>query len=180
MSSKPVEPLRPEDRQTIHNIAVKNNVVKGAAIPILQEVQSKLGYVSKEALQVISDSTGLPASDLYSIVTFYSQFRLEPLGEHTVKVCHGTACHLAGADKITQSIEMATGAKEGQTSPDGKFTHERVACLGCCSLAPVLMVGEEVHARLEPGKIRRLVADILERHENGLARLYLEFCSVYR
>ena len=98
--------------------------------------------------------------------TYTSQFRLEPVGEHTVKVCHGTACHLAGADKITQAFEMATGAKEGQTSPDGRFTHDRVACVGCCSLGPVVMIDEEVHARVEPDKVRKLVDEILSRTKN--------------
>jgi NADH-quinone oxidoreductase subunit E len=155
--------LKPSDRRSLNSIVYRNNVEKGSAIPILQEVQNRFGHVSPAAIMAISEATGIPASDLYSIVTFYAQFRLEPLGEHTIKVCHGTACHLAGAGKVTHAIEMATGAKEGGTSKDGKFTHERVACLGCCSLSPVVMVDGEIHARVQTDKVKKLVQDVLKR-----------------
>ncbi len=151
---------KPVNTELIAGIVYRNNAEKGSAIPILQEVQSTFGYVPPAAIQSISEATGIPASDLYSIVTFYSQFRLEPLGENTIKVCHGTACHLAGANRVTQAVEMATGAQEGRTSADGKFTLERVACLGCCSLAPVLMVNDEVHARVKPEEIRKMVEEV--------------------
>jgi NADH-quinone oxidoreductase subunit E len=144
-------------KEQLREIVKRVNVERGSAIPILQEVQNKLGYVSKEMIDVITAETGIPASDLYGIVTFYAQFHLEPRGEHLVKVCHGTACHLAGADRVTHAVEMATGAKEGHTSPDRKFTHERVACLGCCSLAPVVMVNEDVHANVRSDRVAALM-----------------------
>lgn len=135
-------------KEQLSEIIKEVNVERGAAIPILQEVQARLGHVSKEMIDEISVQTGIPASDLYGIATFYSQFYLEPRGEYTVKVCHGTACHLVGAARVTTAVEMATGAKEGETSPDRAFSHERVACVGCCSLAPVVMVDDDVHAKI--------------------------------
>jgi len=166
--------LKPGDRRALSSIVYRNNVDKGSAIPILQEVQNKFGHVSPAAMLAISEATGMPASELYSIVTFYAQFRLEPLGEHTLKVCHGTACHLAGADKVTHAFEMATGAKESGTSPDGKFTHERVACLGCCSLSPVVMIDGEVYARVETDKVKKLVQDVLKKSSKAAALASLE------
>jgi len=147
----------------IDAIAHKHNARNGAVISILQEVQDTYGCVSKAAIQRIAENTGVAASEIYGIVTFYSQFRLEPLGENVIKVCHGTACHLNGAEKVADSICKCTGTKEGETSPDGKFTVEPVACLGCCSLAPAIMVNGEVHARLTTEKINNLVEDLKEK-----------------
>lgn len=117
-------------------------------------------------IQEISIATGIPAAELYGIATFYSQFHLEPRGKNLVRVCHGTACHLAGADKVSYAVEMATGAKEGGTSPDGQFSVERVACLGCCSLAPVMMVNEDVHAHVKVDKIASLLKRYKEASQN--------------
>jgi len=144
-------------REQLNEVVQKANVERGSAIPILQEVQATFGYVSKAMIEQISAETGIPASELYGITTFYSQFYMEPRGEHVIKVCHGTACHLAGADRVTAAVEMASGAKEGATSADGKFSHERVACLGCCSLAPVVMVDDEVHANVRADKVSALL-----------------------
>jgi NADH-quinone oxidoreductase subunit E len=147
----------------IDAIAHKHNARKGAVISILQEVQDTYGCVSKAAIQRIAEDTGIAASEIFGIVTFYSQFRLEPLGENVIKVCHGTACHLNGAEKVSDSICKCTGTREGETSPDGKFTVESVACLGCCSLAPAIMVNGEVHARLTTEKINNLVEELKEK-----------------
>ncbi|WP_366921563.1 NADH-quinone oxidoreductase subunit NuoE [Metallumcola ferriviriculae] len=148
--------LDPSTRSIIDKIVQENNLNKGAGITILQQVQASLGYVSPPMIRRISKLTGITASALYSIATFYAQFRLEPIGKHLVQVCHGTACHLAGAEKITETITMETGAAEGHTSPDGKFTVEKVACLGCCSLGPVMTINETTHIRLTPEAARKL------------------------
>lgn len=150
-------------KEQLRAIIEQANVERGSAIPILQAVQAKLGHVSKDMIEEITKVTGIPASDLYGIATFYSQFHLEPRGKNIIKVCHGTACHLAGADRVAAAVEMATGAKEGHTSPDGMFSHERVACLGCCSLAPVLMVNEDVHANVKPDKVAALLRKYREQ-----------------
>jgi NADH-quinone oxidoreductase subunit E len=141
-------------------IAHKHNVQLGAVIPALQEIQDTYGYIPPLAIERLAANIGVPTSEVYGIVTFYAQFRLEPLGDNVIKVCHGTACHLSGAEKIAEVIAMATGAKEGKTSQDGKFTVERVACIGCCSLAPCMMVNNEVHGRLTPEAVNKVVSQI--------------------
>ena len=132
----------------IDAIVHKHNVQPGAVMPVLQEIQDTYGYVPPAAIQRIAENIGIPASDIYGIVTFYAQFRLQPLGKNVIKVCHGTACHLNGAERISEAVAQGTGAREGETSQDGEFTVERVACLGCCSLAPCVMVNGETHGKL--------------------------------
>jgi NADH-quinone oxidoreductase subunit E len=146
----------------IDAIVHKRNIELGAAIPILQEIQDTYGYIPPIAIQRIAENMNVPASELFGIVTFYSQFRLQPLGKNIIKVCHGTACHLSNAERISQTLSQEVGAKEGETSPDGQFTVERVACLGCCSLAPCMVVNGEVHTHLTPEAIRRLVSQLRE------------------
>ncbi|MBC7346295.1 MAG: NADH-quinone oxidoreductase subunit NuoE [Clostridia bacterium] len=153
--------VRPLD--LLDEIVHRHNTEEGAAIPILQEVQNTFGFVAPAVLERIADLAHMSATELYSIVTFYAQFRLQPPGENLVRVCTGTACHLAGAEKILQAVENETGAREGGTSPDGKFTMERVACLGCCSLAPVVMLNEQIHGRLTPEAVRRLIKAVGRR-----------------
>jgi NADH-quinone oxidoreductase subunit E len=149
----------------IDAIIHKHNVEPGAAIPVLQEIQDTYGYIPPIALERMALNMNVPASELSGIVTFYAQFRLKPLGENLIKVCHGTACHLAGAERISEAMCLETGAKEGETSPDGKFTVERVACLGCCSLAPCMMVNEKIHGQVTPEAIRKLVEQTREAGE---------------
>lgn len=141
-------------------IAHKHNIEPGAAIPVLQEIQDAYGYVAPAAIERIAENINVPASELYGIVTFYAQFRLQPLGENVVKVCHGTACHLGGAERISDALCQEVGAQEGETSKDGQFTVERVACLGCCSLAPCIMVNKEVHGKLSPEAVRKAISQI--------------------
>lgn len=146
----------------IDAIAHKHNIEPGAVIPILQEIQDAYGYIPPVALQRIAENMNVAASELFGIVTFYAQFRLEPLGKNLIKVCHGTACHLNGAERISLALSQEVGAKEGETSNDGQFTVERVACLGCCSLAPCMMVNKKVHGRLTPEAIRKIVGQVRE------------------
>lgn len=143
--------------EIIDGIISRQNTEMGSAIKILQNVQASLGYVSPPMLERISQLTGIATSELYSIITFYAQFRLDPVGENLIQVCHGTACHLAGAEKISEAIEMETGSRNGKTSPDDKFTVEKVACLGCCSLAPVININGETFGRMTPEKARQLI-----------------------
>ncbi len=143
----------------IKEIVERHRSQKGSAIPILQQIQSTFGYVSPAMIQRAAEFSGIPAGDLYSIVTFYAQFRLEPIGENLIQVCHGTACHLAGAEKITESLQFETGAPAGGTSKDRLFTIEKVACIGCCSLAPVVNIGDETHGRLTPDKIKKIIRE---------------------
>ena len=148
----------------VKEIVEKHIKSKGSAIPILQEIQNVFGYISPELLQRAGEFSGIPVNELYSIVTFYAQFRLEPIGEHLIQVCHGTACHLAGAERITESIQFETKAGPGKTSDDGLFTMEKVACLGCCSLAPVLTIDEETYGQLSPEKVRKIIKDVRRKN----------------
>ncbi|HHU30350.1 MAG: NADH-quinone oxidoreductase subunit NuoE [Bacillota bacterium] len=155
-------PATGDNIKIIDEIVRRHNIHRGAAIPILQEIQTTFGFVPPEAITRISDLTGIAESELYSIVTFYAQFRLEPVGKNIICVCHGTACHLAGAEKVTEALQHATGARPGGTSPDGLFTLEKVACLGCCSLAPVMTVNGETVAKVTPEKARAVVKSLRE------------------
>lgn len=146
----------------IDAIVHKHNVQPGAVIPVLQEIQDSYGYVPPVVVERIAENMGIPASEIFGIVTFYTQFRLQPVGKNLVKVCHGTACHLSGAERIAEALAQATGAREGETSQDGLFTVERVACLGCCSLAPCIMLNGEIHGRLTPENVGKLVSQLRE------------------
>ncbi len=142
------------DKKAIDAIIVEHKGEKGIAIPMLQAAQKALGFLPKEAIQYISEKTGIPGAQLYGVATFYTQFRLQPVGKHIVKVCHGTACHVAGAQGISEALGDSLGIPaEGGTTKDGFYTVEHVACLGCCSLAPVIMIDEEVHGKLTRPKV---------------------------
>jgi NADH-quinone oxidoreductase subunit E len=129
----------------------------GQVIPLLQEAQETYGFISPRIIHEISRFTGVPVSQIYGVATFYAQFRLTPVGEHIVRVCHGTACHVANANAISTAIEDELNIHNGETTPDGKFTLELVSCIGCCSLAPVIMVDDDTHGRLTPQKAREVL-----------------------
>jgi len=121
---------------------------RDAAIPLLQGIQDEYRYVPIDAMDYMCSKTEITPAQIYGVVTFYTQFRLEPVGEHLIKVCKGTACHVSGAQGITESLEEVLDVPDGGTTPDMKFTLSSVACLGCCSLAPVIMVNEDTHGKL--------------------------------
>lgn len=133
---------------------------KGITIPALQAIQNKYSYLPKEALQAMSEQLGIPLSDIYGVATFYSQFKLIPAGKHIIKICHGTACHVQNAKTITTAIEEALNILDGETTKDGLFTLESVACLGCCSLAPVMMIGNETYGKLTPTSTMKIINDL--------------------
>jgi NADH-quinone oxidoreductase subunit E len=152
----------------IDAIVHKHNVERGAIIPILQEIQSVYGYIPQVAMERVAVHTGTGAGEIFGIVTFYNMFRLEPVGENVIKVCHGTACHLLGAERISEALALEVGVEPGKTSADGKFTIEHVRCIGCCSLAPCAMVNDDVHAKLTPESVRKLVSKI---RRDGMERM---------
>jgi len=133
---------------------------KGAIIPLLQGAQNIYGYVPKGAFYKIAEETGLKLSDLYGVATFYAQFRLKPVGKNIIKVCHGTACHVQNANAITDALVETLGVKDGETTEDRLFTLESVACLGCCSLAPVMMIGEDTFGKLTGDQAVKIVKNI--------------------
>ena len=129
----------------------------GALIPLLQSAQDTYGYISEKAIDYISHVTGIPSADIYGVVTFYAQFRTKPLGKYVVKVCNGTACHVNGAKTISNTINDELNIDYEETSDDGSFSLLSVACIGCCSLAPVILINDETYGRLTPTKLRKIL-----------------------
>ncbi|MCL2568169.1 MAG: NADH-quinone oxidoreductase subunit NuoE [Oscillospiraceae bacterium] len=130
---------------------------QSALIPTLQKLQDAYGYLPKDIIARLSERTGIFVSQIMGVVTFYSQFRLAPTGKHIIKICFGTACHVIGAENIADAICHELGIQLGGTTEDGLFTVESVACIGCCSLAPVIMIGTEAHGRLTPETARAVI-----------------------
>jgi len=139
---------------------------KGSVIPLLQGVQGLYGFIPREAFEKISAGTGLPLSDMYGVATFYAQFRLKPVGKNIIKVCHGTACHVQNAKEITEAIVEALKVKDGETTDDRLFTLESVACLGCCSLAPVMMIGDQTYGKLTGNTAVKVIKNIRLAEKN--------------
>jgi len=136
------------------------NGTKGNLITILQKAQSIYGYLPKPILKFISQTTGVKPSKIYGVATFYTQFRLKPVGENLIMLCQGTACHVNGSAKIERAIVDELGIHDGETTSDNLFTFNNVACLGCCSLAPVMMIGTETYANLTPDKTKEILREI--------------------
>lgn len=130
-----------------------------SVIPLLQFLQEREGYIPEEGVQAISHYTGVPVSQIYGVATFYAQFCFQPRGKHVIRLCQGTACHVQGADAILDHLKEKLEVEEGGTTADGLFTLEVVRCLGCCSLAPVMMINEATYGRLT----RRTVDRVLEK-----------------
>jgi NADH-quinone oxidoreductase subunit E len=130
---------------------------RGFLIPILQEVQEFHGYISPESVGEISDFTHVAPGEIFGVASFYAQFRFIKPGQHTIKVCLGTACHVRGSGRILELLERQLKVKTGETTADEKFTLEHVACFGCCALAPVVVVDKEVHGRMSSTKTQKLV-----------------------
>lgn len=138
----------------------ENRGRKGSAIAILQEAQEIYGYLPLEVLEKISEVTNEPLAKLYGVATFYTQFRMKPAGKHLIMLCQGTACHVMGAARVQQAIEDELKIENGETTEDGLFTLMTVACLGCCSLAPVMMIDGETYASLTSDSVRKVLRKI--------------------
>jgi NADH-quinone oxidoreductase subunit E len=140
----------------------------GSLISILQKTQELYGYLPLVALQEIADKTGNKRAKIYGIATFYSQFRLKPVGKYVILQCQGTACHVLGSKAIGSAICDELGIAPGETTADGLFTLEDVACLGCCSLAPVIMINGESYGKLTPDSVRKVLQNIGEVEKGGV------------
>lgn len=150
--------LEKKDKVVLDKILSLYEKERGALIPILQNAQEELGYLSPDTLAYIASQISRPLAQVYGVATFYAQFRLEPIGEHLVRVCHGTACHVGGAEDIQACVCEHLGlGEEGGTTEDLQFTVEKVVCVGACSLAPVMIVDGVAHGRLTPDKARNAV-----------------------
>jgi len=129
-------------------------------ISVLQEVQEHHGYLSESAVRLIAGASGVSENEIYGVATFYAQFRFQPPAEHTIHVCQGTACHVRGGHQIMYDFEERLSIKAGEMTPDHKFGLERVACVGCCALAPVVLVDGKVRAGMKPKLVRGLLSQL--------------------
>lgn len=155
------------DFEELAPVLKKYGDVKGSLISILQKAQDIYGYLSLDAINYISAKTGVAPAKIYGVATFYTQFRLEPIGENLIMLCKGTACHVNGASLIEEAITEYLGIADGETTEDNKFTLNNVACLGCCSLAPVMMIagpdGEETFGNLTKDSVIKALEQIKAR-----------------
>ena len=136
--------------------------VKGSLITILQKTQDTYGYLPKEAIEYISSRTNIPESEIMGVATFYTQFRLTPVGKYLIMLCQGTACHVNSSELILQTIKDELGIDDGETTDDGLFSLKCVACLGCCSLSPVMMINEDTYGSLTPEKTKQILKELRE------------------
>lgn len=144
---------------------------RGHLIPILQNIQEAHQYLPAKALALVAEHLGIPTAEVYGVATFYNQFRFHPPGRNPIKVCMGTACHVRGGDIILENFERKLEIPEGQTTADKEFSLERVACVGCCALAPVALVGETVHGGMAPSKVEGVILRVqIERERDERER----------
>lgn len=136
-------------------------------IALLQELQELYGYLPEDVLRYVSRKAEIPLATLSGVVTFYAQFRLHPPGQYQIFVCAGTACHVNGAETVAETVASILGVGEGETTPDGLFSWETAACLGCCSLSPVMMVNGHVYGKLTTDEINRIFEQIRTSHQGG-------------
>jgi NADH-quinone oxidoreductase subunit E len=148
------------DLAPLYDVLEEYKTQRGAVIPVLQKAQEIYGWLPKEVLQTIAKGMGVPLSQVYGVVTFYSQFYLERRGKHIIRQCDGTACHVRGAARIVETVENHLGIKAGETTPDYKYTFEVVYCLGSCGLAPVVMVNDQVVGQLVPEKLVEIIDNL--------------------
>jgi len=141
----------------------KYKTIDGSLITILQKAQDIYGYLSTELLMHISRETGIKPAKIMGVVSFYTQFRRKPVGKHLITLCQGTACHVLGSAAIERAITEKLGIADGETTPDGMFTLMNAACLGCCSLAPVMMIGNETYGNLTAESTQTVLSQIMDK-----------------
>ncbi len=149
-----------ELKQELADILIERKKDRRHLISLLQQVQLKFGYISKEAMLAIADFLEIPESTVYGIATFYNLFRFKPLGKHPVKVCMGTACHLAGGRQVLEAMARELDIQVGGITTDQEFSLDRVACIGCCALAPVVVINDSVYPRMTPPKVEEVLVII--------------------
>ena len=150
------------DLSLLDGVLAEYASVKGSLITILQNTQDIYGYLPREAIELISEKTGIATSEIMGVGTFYTQFRFEPVGKYLIMLCQGTACHVNSSELILQTIKDELGIEDGQTTADGLFSLKCVACLGCCSLSPVMMINEDTYGSLTPDKTKKILRELRE------------------
>jgi len=145
------------ETQVVENILQRHPKEQSSIIQVLLDIQNELYFLPRDVLDYVSDCLSVPRSRTYSLATFYKAFSLKPKGKYPIAVCTGTACHVQGAVRILEQIERELKVKEGETTPDKKFSVETVRCLGCCGLAPVVTVGKNLHGKVPTSKISKIL-----------------------
>lgn len=144
-------------KKTAEQILAPYEYKRENIIPMLQALQREAGYISEEGVGAIADKLRISRNEIYGVATFYTQFKFHQSGKHRIKVCMGTACHVRDSDMLVDEVKIHMGIRPGETSDDGMFSLERVACLGCCALAPVVMIDGEVHGKMTRKKFIALL-----------------------
>ena len=161
-----LESCTEEQRLRLERIIHKAKDTPGPLIQVLHEVQGILGFLPSDVLEHTAQALGIPASEVFGVATFYNLFRLDPVGEHTVTVCLGTACYVKGGREILKRLKRELGVEEGRTTEDGQFTLDTARCFGACGLAPVITVDGESYGRLSPTK----ALSVIEKYRTALSR----------
>jgi len=143
--------------EVLENVLARCAPEPSSLISVLQDLQEEVYYLPREALDQVARRLGVPRAQVYHVATFYRAFSLEPRGLHTISICRGTACHVKGAEKIADMLRAELDASDGETTADRMFTVQSVRCLGCCSLAPAIMIDREVYGGVNPQKLRRIL-----------------------
>jgi len=146
-------------QQILEDILHKYDRERKDLIPLLHEVQARLGYLPPEAMKAAAAHLGMSAGEVYGVATFYAAFKLEPSGRHCVKACRGTACHVKGAERVLHELESNLGIKPGETRKDMEYSLETVACIGACALAPTIMVDNDTYGEMTPAKVAEMFGD---------------------
>lgn len=154
-------------KETIDQIINSFDTRNGILIPALQKIQAEYGYLPQPAVEYLSDQLAIPLSTIYGVATFYAQFYLEPRGKHVIRVCKGTACHVRGADSVMKALEKELKIQNNETTEDGLFTLEEVACIGACGLAPAIVIDQETYGRLDPDNIPKILQQFTAKNVEG-------------
>lgn len=149
--------------------AAGSGITEGDLIPLLQEIQSAYGYLPPRVMMKVSDVTGIPTSRMYGVITFYSQFHIEPHGKHRITFCRGTACHVRGGQKALDAVMSLLGIRDGETTEDMKFSLETVACVGACALSPVMIIGGKYYGKLTARRAEDVLRQLIEDEEENEA-----------
>lgn len=157
-----------KDIQETRRVLKRFRRERGKLIPVLLEVQGRLGYLPREVMLEVADFLGIPAIDVYSVVTFYNEFRLNPPGKHSIRVCLGTACHMKGGYITLDAWKRRLGITPGETTADREFDLDTVACVGCCTMAPVTVVDSKPQAQVDPTKVDGILLSLnVEKEKKG-------------
>ncbi len=146
----------------IQNILKNYKNPEESLISVLQDVQNCVGYISREAVECLTEKTEIPASRIMGVASFYAGFRLKPVGKYRIMVCMGTACHVNGSERIGDTVKRVLGVEAGDITDDGLFSWEEVACLGCCSISPAMMINDTAYGNLTSDKVTEIINNIRE------------------